>query len=51
MLDPRPQEQCAQVLLHSSRADVQVTGYVFVTTALDEQIEHLLVPRRNLNLR
>jgi hypothetical protein len=37
------QEQCAQVLLHGARADVQAAGNFFVAASLREQAENLLI--------
>jgi len=44
------QEEGAQVLLHSSRADVQLTRDFFVAATLDEKIQHFLVAGRHFHL-
>jgi hypothetical protein len=41
------QKQCSQVLLHGAGADVELTGDFFVAAALNQQVQHLLVARRN----
>src|SRR5579862_611308 len=41
--DARPQEQCAQVLLYGSRADVQLLGNLFVAATLHQQVQDVFI--------
>jgi hypothetical protein len=47
---PSAQEQSSEVLLYGARADVQLRSDLLVAAALDEQLQNLLVARRDLNV-
>jgi hypothetical protein len=50
LCDSSPQKEGSQMLLYRSRADAQLPGYFFITTALHQQIQNLLVSWCHLNL-
>src|SRR5258708_34652863 len=43
------QKKRAPMLLHGARADTQLPGDFLVAATLDQQIEHLLISRRNFD--
>jgi hypothetical protein len=48
--NPSAQKKGAKVLFYGTRTDIELTRNLFVTAALHEQIQHLLVSRRNFDL-
>jgi len=50
LLDSRAQKKRAQVLLHSARTDAEFGSDFFITAALHQEMENLLVAAGDFNL-
>jgi len=48
--DSGPQEQGPQVLFYGAWADIELGRDLFVATALDQQLQHLLVARSDFDV-